>query len=303
MSLRTPSTLTSEQSLLDLQRTKERISLLQDQISSGKRIVRLSSDPSGAALILDFQTSIDRNTQYMKQGDSAGSFLSTSETILTGLSSDLIRLGELGTQALVGSIGASGRAALAQEVDGIRSAMLTASNTQDQGKYIFAGTATLTQPFSGPAAGPITYAGNGGSINLEVSSSFTVATNLAGNAVFFGPGGQGSATDMFQAVTDLRDGLIANNTPQIQTAYTNLLAIHDRVLQNIADLGGRQSSIDAMKSDLGDINLNLERVLDSTQGLDYPTAITNFSNEQTIQQASLSTLAKVNRQNLFDFLA
>lgn len=303
MSLRTPNTLASQQTLLDLQRNKERISVLQDQIASGKRIVRLSSDPSGAALVLDFQTSIDRNSQYLKQGNSANSFLSTTETMLTSVSSNMMRLFELGTQALVGNVGASGRTAIAQEVDGIRTALISIANSKDQGKYLFAGTQTLTQPFSGPSAGPITYAGNGGLINLEVSNSFTVATNIPGNTVFFGSGGQGSATDLFQAVTDLRDGLLANNTVQIQTAYDNLVAIHGNLLQNIVDLGGRQASLNQLQETLGDINLNLESVLESTEGLDYPAAVTEFTNQQTIQQAILSTMAKVNRQNLFDFLA
>lgn len=303
MSLRTPNTLTSQQTLLDLQRNKERISLLQDQIATGKRIVRISSDPSGAALILDFQTSIDRNTEYLKQGDAAGSFLSSTETVLTSVSSHMLRLFELGTQALIGNVGASGRAAIAQEVDGVRTALISLANSKEQGKYLFSGTMTLTQPFSGPAAGPIVYAGNGGAIDLEVSSSFTVPTNVPGNTAFFGPGGQGSATDLFQAVTDLRDGLLANNTVQIQTAYDNLVAIHGNLLQTIGDLGGRQAALNQLKETLGDINLNLESVLDSTQGLDYPAAVTEFSNQQTIQQAILSTMAKVNRQNLFDFLA
>ncbi len=303
MSLRTPNTLASQQTLLDLQRNKERISVLQDQIASGKRIVRLSSDPSGAALVLDFQTSIDRNSQYLEQGNSANSFLSTTETMLTSVSSNMMRLFELGTQALVGNVGASGRTAIAQEVDGIRTALISIANSKDQGKYLFAGTQTLTQPFSGPSAGPITYAGNGGLINLEVSNSFTVATNIPGNTVFFGSGGQGSATDLFQAVTDLRDGLLANNTVQIQTAYDNLVAIHGNLLQNIVDLGGRQASLNQLQETLGDINLNLESVLESTEGLDYPAAVTEFTNQQTIQQAILSTMAKVNRQNLFDFLA
>jgi flagellar hook-associated protein 3 FlgL len=303
MSLRTPNTLTSRQTLLDLQRTKERISILQDQIASGNRIVRLSSDPSGAALILDFQTSIDRNTAYLRQVDTAGSFLSAAETMLTAISSHMMRLGELGTQGLVGQVGASGRIAIGQEVDGIRSALLSLANSQDQGKFLFAGSTTLTQPFSGPPAGPITYAGNSGIINMDVSNVFTVPTNIPGNTAFFGPGGQGSATDLFQAVTDLRDALLANNTAQIQTAHDNLLGIHSRIIQHITDLGGRQSSLNQLRETLGAINLNLETVLDNTQGLNYPEAVAEFSNEQTIQQATLQTMAKVSRQNLFDFLA
>lgn len=187
-------------------------------------------------------------------------------------------------------------------MDGIRTSFITNAKQQGPGD-VFAGTATLTQPFSGPSTGPVVYSGNGGTIDLEVSSSFTVSTNLPGNALFFGPGGQGSATDLFQAVTDLRDGLLANNTAQIQTAFDNLTSIHSRAPQNIGDLGGRQATLNNLQETLGDINLNLESVLESTQALDHPAAVTEFTNQQTSQQAILSTLAKVNRQNLFDYMA
>lgn len=303
MSLRTPNTLTNPQTLLDLQRTKEQIALVQDQLSSGRRIVHLADDPSGSALILDFQTSIDRNTQYLRQGDAAGSFLQASETALTSISDDVMRLMELGAEGGFSTLSASARASLATEVDGLRSAIISTANTQSEGKYLFAGTATLTQPFSGPAAGPITYAGNAGTIDLEVSPTFTVGTNLVGSAVFFGAGGQGSATDLFQAVTDLRDGLLANNTAQIQTAANNLDSIHNGILRNITELGGRQASLSHLKDTLGDMNLSLQSTLSSAQDLDYPTAISEFTNLDTARQAALSTLAKVNRQNLFDFLA
>ncbi len=302
MSLRTPTPLTNQQTLLDLNRTKERISVLQDQIATGKRIVRLSDDPSGAALVLDFQTSISQNEAYLKQGTAAGSLLSGAETALSGVNTDIERLLELGQQGLSGTSGANGRAALASEVDGLRSDILSLGNTQVEGKYLFAGTATQTVPFTGPSAGPIVYNGNNGIINLDVSQTFRVATNLPGNTVFFGAGGQGSATDLFQAVTDLRDGLATNNVAQIQTAYNNLQNIHTQLNQNITDLGGRQSALDQVQSTLGDVNLNLQSVLNSAQQLDYPAAITEFSNQQTTQQATLSTLSKVNQQNLFDFL-
>ncbi|MBI4911402.1 MAG: flagellar hook-associated protein FlgL [Acidobacteria bacterium] len=302
MSLRTPTNLMNRQALLDLQRTKERISVLQEQIATGKRIVRLSDDPTGSALILDFQNSIARNHEFLRQAEAAGSFLSGAESALGSLNDALTRLLEIGQEGLTGTSGATGRAALGEETDGLRSSILSIANTQEQGKYLFAGTATLTQPFSGPPAGPITYAGNAGLINLEVSPTHLATTNLPGGSLFFGPGGQGSATDVFQAVTDLRDGLRTNNVALIQTAVTNLEAIHARVNQSITDLGGRQATLLQVRDTLEGFNLNLQSILNSEQDLDYPSAIMDFSTEQTAQQATLATLAKSGQRNLFDYL-
>jgi flagellar hook-associated protein 3 FlgL len=191
---------------------------------------------------------------------------------------------------------------MSYEVDAIRTNLVSVGNTQSHGKYIFAGTRTTTQPFSGPAAGPIAYAGDGNSINLDVSMGTTVTTNVPGNTAFFGPGGQGSNTDIFQAVTDLRDGLRTNNKALIQTAYTNLQGILGRVNSTMTDLGGRQAGIDQLKEAVSSFNLSLQSIKSTYEDADYPQVISDFNTDQIVQQASLSTLARVNSQNLFDFL-
>jgi len=302
MTLRTPNPFTNTQTTLDLQRIKEHLAILQEQIATGKRIVRLGEDPTGAALIVDFRSSIERNKQYVKQADSAASFLQATETSLDGVNTGITRLLELGQQGLSDTTGASGRPRLAQEVDGIRTNLLSLANTQQQGKYLFAGTRTTTQPFSGPAAGPITYAGDSNSIVLDVGVSATVATNVSGDTAFYGPGGQGSASDIFQAVTDLRDGLNTNNVALIQTAYNNLQTIHSRLQDTLTDLGGRQAALDQLKETVGGFNTSLQSIQDTYEAVDYPQAITDYQKAGISQQAALSVLGKSNAQNLFDYI-
>ena len=303
MSLRTPNPLTAYQMMLDLQRTKEQMALLQQQLASGSRLVRLEDDPTGSALVLDFQNSIDKNKAYVGQADSATSLLQASEAGMTSLNDGINRLLEIGQQGLSDVSGANGRMSMSREVDGIRTNIVTIANTQAEGKYIFAGTRTTTQPFSGPAAGPILYAGDNNSIDLDVSMSGTVSTNLPGDTVFFGGvAGQGTNADLFKAVTDLRDGLSTNNTALIQTAYDNLRTIHGRVNDQITVLGGRQATLNQLKDDTQNYNLSLQTIQSSYQSLDYPTAITDYTKAQTAQQAALSILAKANNQNLFNYL-
>lgn len=302
MTLRSPISINNRQTLLDLQRTKDRLAITQRELSSGKRINDPTSDPTGAALVVDFQNSIGANESFIKQIDGALSFLQGSETALGSVTNDLTRLLEIGQQAISGTNTGTPRANLAQEVDSIRSNFISVANTQEQGKYLFAGTATLTQPFSGPAAGPITYAGNLGIHTVGVSASTTVSTNIPGSTVFFGAGGPGSATDLFQQVTDLRDGLRTNNSALIQTAYTNLKAILPTITTAQTDLGGRESGILSLKEDLANFNLTLQGIQNTVSSTDYPDAVTRFSADQTGQQVTLSSLAKVGKANLFDFL-
>jgi flagellar hook-associated protein 3 FlgL len=188
--------------------------------------------------------------------------------------------------------------------------LLGLANTQVQGKYIFAGTNTQGTaahplPFedAAPPAGPINYWGNGSSINLSVSATTSVTTNLPGDTVFFGAGGQGSTTDVFKAVTDLRDGFATNNNALVATATANLQSSLNSLIKARTDIGGRQSQLMNLKDTLSGFNVTLLGLQNNEQSTDYPQAATEFSSDQTIQSASLSVLAKANKTNLFDYLA
>jgi flagellar hook-associated protein 3 FlgL len=202
MSIRIPSSSQTRQTLLDLERTNGRLAQEQTQIATGNRLTGPGDDPTAAASILNFGNSIQANTQYIQQANTAGSFLSSAEDAVTAAIQDNMRLQELAV---------SGSSASVTEIDSIRANLVSLANTQVQGKYIFAGTQTLGTaahplPFDDPTptTGPIQYWGDTGSINLNVNSTTTVSTNMPGSTVFFGSGGQGSSTDIFQAVTDLR---------------------------------------------------------------------------------------------------
>jgi len=309
MTLRSVNPYTSYQVLLDLQRTKDQLANLQEQLASGNRLVRLGDDPTASSLVLDFQNSIAKNKAFIQQADSATSFLSTTETSLQSVNDAITRLLELGQQGLNDITSAAGRTALSHEVDGLRTNLLSIANTQAQGKYIFGGTQTTAVPFRELIPGTITYEGDDQSIDLDVSTSTRVATNLPGNTAFFGgPAnaathvGQTPADDLFRQVTDLSVGLATNDRAMIQTAYDNLKTIQARVNDQMTDLGGRQASLDQLRDNVGSYNLSLQTIQGSYQDLDYAEAITEYNQAQTAQQASLSVLAKSSQRNLLDYL-
>jgi flagellar hook-associated protein 3 FlgL len=317
MALRSVNPYTSYQVLLDLQRVKGQMATLTEQIASGNRLTKLGDDPTASALVLNFQDSIQKNDAYIKQANSAASFLQETETTLQALDEYTVRLQELGTQALGPSTTVSGRAAIAKEVTGIRDNILALANTQSQGKYLFGGTRTTTPPFALTATGA-TYSGDHNTIQLDVSTSTTVNTNIPGDTAFFNgvpavppavppTTGSGSSGDIFTQVTNLLNGLndanLATGTATIQTAFDNIKTIMGNNLSNITELGGRQSALQQLKDTTEAHNLSLQTVQDSYQALDYPTAMADYSQAQIVQQASLTVLGKMNTMNLFNYLA
>jgi len=341
MSLRTPNPFRSYQTLIDFQRSKERLSVVADQIASGKKITRLSDDPTGAALVMDFQTSIDRNNMYIRQGETASTFLKGTESALNAINIQMDRLLELSEAGMSDLNEGRGRQAMAAEIDVLRTIILDLSNTKEQGKYLFAGTATKTIPFSlnpnSPVAGnpspappppsppvwtvpnpaalvsgshdpyqAMFYDGNIGNIDLDISPIATVTANLTGEYVFLGTrDGSGNLDpnqDIFIAITQLRDGMTTDDTELIKQAYDNLRAIKDRINVCLTQVGSRTVSIENTGFNLGDFTESLQAIQNTYDGLEYPRAITQLAAEQTSQQASLSILSKLGKLSLFDYI-
>ena len=309
MTLRTPNPYRSYQSLLDFQRSKERLAILQEQITKDRRIVRVSDDPSGAALIMDFQTSIERNKMYVKQGEAASSFLKGTESALNTLTAQIDRILELAENGLSEITPPHGRNAIGTEVDGLLTILFDVSNTREQGKYIFAGTRTSTMPFEWNATHTgIDYNGNTGNIDLDVSSTASVTSNLSGEFVFKGsrsgpfPGTLDSNQDLFQAVIDLRDALINNNTAGIKQAYDNIRQIKERINVCLTIVGSRHIQLENSATNLEDFNEALQSIQNTYDGLDYPTTYSKWGEEQTVQQAALATFAKMGNFSLFDYI-
>ncbi|MCE1228499.1 MAG: flagellar hook-associated protein FlgL [Firmicutes bacterium] len=301
MTLRTPTPFLSQQASLDLQRVKERMAILDRQITTGKRIVRAGDDPSGAAALVDFRSSIARNDSYLRQIDGANVFLESAATSLQGVSDQITQLLAAGTQAL--GYSASGRQGAMPEVQGLRANLIALANRQEQGKYLFAGTQTTTQPFSDASVTPTTYSGDAGTIALDYNMGISVITNVPGSEVFQGSGGQGSSTDLFKQVDLLLDGLNTNDTAKIQTSMQNLQAIFGTVQAKLTEVGGRQQALEQMKTSLGDFNISLKSIQNDMDGVDYPQAWTDYQQATLSHQAALSMMGKSSAiPNLFSVL-
>jgi flagellar hook-associated protein 3 FlgL len=282
---------------------------MQDQITKDKRIVRISDDPSGASLIMDFQTSIERNKMYVKQGEAASSFLKGTETALNTVDIQIDRLLELGQQGLNDLNANRGREAIAAEIDGILTLLYDVSNTKEQGKYIFSGTNTSTQSFTiDPITHSIDYDGNLGNIDLAISSTATITSNLTGELVFQGSRDGGGnllpEQDLFIQVAGLRDALTAvpYNRADVEDAYNNIRVIKERVNVCLTTVGSRHVQIENSGTNLEDFNESLQSIQNAYDGLDYPWTISQWIAEENSQQAALSIIGRMGRYSLFDYI-
>src|ERR1700738_1701568 len=105
--------------------SRQRLEVAQERISSGKRINRPSDDPFGAEAVLKFRTSQASVEQFQQNAATVRDGLQSADGAMESYQQLLDRASALLTQGASDLTPASSRASIAQEIDGIRTQMLT----------------------------------------------------------------------------------------------------------------------------------------------------------------------------------
>ena len=158
---------------------------IQEQVASGRRIVRPSDDPSGSSQIVRLTQAIELNTQYQRNISIIDNRLSLEEITLESFQNGLIRIRELALQANNATLTQADRQAIAQEVSERLQELLALGNTRDANdEYLFSGFSVKTQPFSENPDGSFSYNGDQGQRQIQIASGRQVADSDNGIAIF-----------------------------------------------------------------------------------------------------------------------
>jgi len=158
----------------------------QDQLSSGKRILSPSDDPSGASRIVDLNEALDQLKQYDENANYATQRLNLEDATLSSSNLVLQRVRELAIQAAnTGTYDLQGEQAIASEIKEKLQELFDYANTKDEnGDYIFSGFQSKTQAFSTDGAGNYAYNGDEGQLAIQIGSNRQVVSTDSGADVF-----------------------------------------------------------------------------------------------------------------------
>jgi flagellar hook-associated protein 3 FlgL len=160
------------------------VSKTQLQMSSGKKVVTPSDNPTAAVQILQLQHSIDLTNTYQTNINAAQAALGSEENALSNGTDILQRVRELAVQANSGILSDQDRQAIAQEMQQHLAGLLGLANSQDgNGDYLFSGYSTGTLPFNQTSSG-YNYAGDQGQRFIQIGASRQVAIGDSGSDVF-----------------------------------------------------------------------------------------------------------------------
>lgn len=158
----------------------------QEQLSTGRRVLRPSDDPVATTKILSITRELADVEQYQRNIDTAKNNLVLEETILEGVTNIILRMQELAIQAgNTATLSENEYISLANEVDARLDELTNLLNSQNaNGDYIFGGYKSTEAPFSGNINSGFRYGGDEGQIFIKVARNTSIAASDSGKKIF-----------------------------------------------------------------------------------------------------------------------
>ncbi len=181
---RTSSANTYDTSIRNIGTRLTDLSALQENLTSGKRVVRASDDPTSAAIAERALTRISRIATDQRALESQKNAIAVAESTLGEVTDSLQRFRELVVQSGNGANSAAERTSIAVELKGLREHILGLANTKDtNGLPLFSALGSALQPFVGPQTTAPDYTFNG-LPGQSSSTAVTIPFALDGDSAF-----------------------------------------------------------------------------------------------------------------------
>lgn len=157
---------------------------LQNQLSTGRKVLTPEDDPIASAQALVLTQSKEVSAQFLRNQEDAKGKLGVVEGSLEALGNLLQNVRERVVQAGNTTLSNADRSYIAQELEARFSELMGIANAQDgTGNYLFSGYQGAVTPFAMTATGA-QYFGDDGQRLLQVDASRQLPTNVAGSELF-----------------------------------------------------------------------------------------------------------------------
>jgi flagellar hook-associated protein 3 FlgL len=290
--MRVTNKMMADNVIAQLFRQREQMVKTQENIITGKRVNRPSDDPSEIGSILSHRTTISRLEQYNENISKAKLHINTEDDVL-GMVSDLLR----DAKEIAYDTAPDMRTEMAEQVVAIREQVLQMANYQIDGKYIFSGDMTQTEPFNSTTW---VYNGDTGTKDTVIGENMQISTTADGSSIF-GPDG----TNVFDVLNDLEAALTA--LPVVATDITDQISNLDSAVDRITEIRSRNAGVsqrlEATENHYNYFKVNVQDMLSNAEDSDIAEAIINYQVQQTTYESTLASSSRIIQKSLLDFLA
>lgn len=278
----------------NLQANASRLAELQDRATTQKLLTRPSDDPTATGAAMQVRGQQAAAAQYTRNIDNGNNWLATIDSALGNSTNILRRAKDLTIQGANDTLTPAAREAIAAELDGLSTDLLSQANTTFMGRSVFAGNSNAPAAFDNST--PPVYAGAAGStVERRIGENQTVRVDADGAATF----GTG-ATSVFKLLSDISSDLRAGANPSAHLAA--LSTSLNTVTNQRADIGTRQAQLlRAQELNMADKG-KLEAQRSDLEDADLTKTVMDLHLQETNYQAALAVTAKVIPMSLMDFL-
>jgi flagellar hook-associated protein 3 FlgL len=286
---------------------QEKLSDVQAELSSGLKVNNVSDAPDQVSPILQLHASIAQNQQVQNNLTTTQGEVNTADSAVSNAITLLDQAQTLATQGLGTNQTAATRATLSSQVAGIMQQMVSISQTQMGGKYIFSGDGDQSPSYQYNASSPT------GVDRLQVSTSTrqaqdangnTFSVSMTANQLFDVRDSTDAPTtgNVFAALNNLRVALNNNDTAAIQQSQAALSDASNYLNTQQGFYGSVENHISSALTNAQNASVSMQQDLSNRQDADATSDIVQMQQYLTNLQAAMLSEAKMPQQSLFNEL-
>ena len=269
----------------------------QSQLATGRRILNVSDDPSGAGRALALRAAQRSREQQLRNAADARSWLDLADSNLQSAVERLQRANELAVRG-ANPISDEERAAMAEEVRAIQAELVEIANARQRGRPLFAGY------HDGDAVdkvdGEWVYLGGHDPVTRRVGDRDAVQINVTAHDAFGFAGAAGG--DVFTVLDNLAEALTDGDTEAIAAALDQVGGALRTVGKAQAQIGAHTNRVESAVGRTGDALHALRTQLAEVEDVDLAEAVMDLQVQEVAYQATLAALARALPPSLAAFL-
>jgi flagellar hook-associated protein 3 FlgL len=274
---------------------------LSGELASGLRVSKLSTDAVAVGQSTVLSAAISAADSYVQVATSTQSKLQVTDSTLGEVVTALTKAISLTVSGGDGTLGASDKAIIGQQIVAIRDQILGLANASYQGQYIFSGSQGQLQPFtlnSTTTPAKVTYAGDSALQYTTTPNGQKIQTNLAGSSLFTAPGA-GVFTALNTVIADFASNAssaqIGGDAALLTTALNTVDSQRSIIGTSLAQI---QTSSTYAQTTAAQFTASETTLISA----DAAQVATQLSTAETQGQALSSVIASLAKGSLFDYI-
>jgi flagellar hook-associated protein 3 FlgL len=285
--------------LRDVNRNRSQMGTVKSQLSSGKTVRLPSNDPIAFQRARNIEESMRKSTQYQDNISSGLRQARLAQDAMDGMIDRLVDVKRITTAGVTASASESARISMADEVKGMRDAIVASLNVSYGNRYLFAGTNSGEPPFVLDGAQPngVENRSNGVAPSIVVADGVRTDVSVSGQELVNSPAG-----DLFDILHNVEQALRGNDTDALRDLMPKLDTLIDHSSISIASLGGSINRMEFMFEQYESTNIGLETDISRLVDTDFARAMSDMQRIDLAYESALAVQSKMINNTLLNYL-